>query len=249
MLVTWRTTSIPGENQSEVIQSSLTGSSVSQYREDNELIEILLRGTVHERTELSLLPSLAVPTDNGKSVALSQIATLEYGFEEGIIWHRNRLPTVTVRADIYGKEQPATLVQQILPTLEGVRAELPDGYLLDVGGTVEDSARGQNSVKAGVPLFIVVVLTLLMLQLREKVGMIELTAPKRRQDHDVHLGVAEEPEHMLEQHRVTATGEHRVPVVYRVGAPHVCGRHSAGGRAVLHVRHAADRSAHGCEGV
>ncbi|MDP1097956.1 hypothetical protein Q6288_28150, partial [Klebsiella quasipneumoniae] len=84
----------------------------------------------------------------GKSVALSQIATLEYGFEEGIIWHRNRLPTVTVRADIYGKEQPATLVQQILPTLAGVRAELPDGYLLEVGGTVEDSARGQNSVKA-----------------------------------------------------------------------------------------------------
>lgn len=166
-------------NLSKFLQSSLTGSSVSQFREDNELIEILLRGTVHERTELSLLPSLAVPTDNGRSVALSQIATLEYGFEEGIIWHRNRLPNVTVRADIYGKEQPATLVQQILPTLDPVRAELPDGYLLEVGGTVEDSARGQNSVKAGVPLFIVVVLTLLMLQLRSfsRTVMVFLTAP------------------------------------------------------------------------
>ena len=166
-------------NLSRFLQSSLTGSSVSQYREDNEVIEILLRGTVHERTELSLLPSLAVPTDNGRSVALSQIATLEYGFEEGIIWHRNRLPNVTVRADIYGKEQPATLVQQIMPTLDPIRAELPDGYLLDVGGTVEDSARGQNSVKAGVPLFIVVVLTLLMLQLRSfsRTVMVFLTAP------------------------------------------------------------------------
>ncbi|WP_338921927.1 efflux RND transporter permease subunit [Pseudomonas silesiensis] len=166
-------------NLSKFLQSSLTGASVSQYREDNELIEILLRGTVHERTELSLLPSLAVPTDNGRSVALSQIATLEYGFEEGIIWHRNRLPNVTVRADIYGKEQPATLVQQIMPTLDPIRAELPDGYLLDVGGTVEDSARGQNSVKAGVPLFIVVVLTLLMLQLRSfsRTVMVFLTAP------------------------------------------------------------------------
>ncbi|WP_413794192.1 MULTISPECIES: efflux RND transporter permease subunit [unclassified Pseudomonas] len=161
------------------LRSSLTGSSVSQYREDNELIEILLRGTVHERTELSLLPSLAVPTDNGKSVALSQIATLEYGFEEGVIWHRNRLPSVTVRADIYGKEQPATLVQQIFPTLDPIRAELPDGYLLEVGGTVEDSARGQKSVNAGVPLFIVVVLTLLMLQLRSfsRTAMVFLTAP------------------------------------------------------------------------
>ena len=166
-------------NLSKFLQSSLTGSSVSQYREDNELIEILLRGTLHERTELSLLPSLAVPTDNGRSVALSQIATLEYGFEEGIIWHRNRLPNVTIRADIYGKEQPATLVQQIMPTLDPIRAELPDGYSLEVGGTVEDSARGQNSVKAGVPLFIVVVLTLLMLQLRSfsRTVMVFLTAP------------------------------------------------------------------------
>ncbi|WP_332762678.1 efflux RND transporter permease subunit [Pseudomonas koreensis] len=166
-------------NLAKFLQSSLTGSSVSQYREDNELIEILLRGTVHERTELSLLPSLAVPTDNGRSVALSQIATLEYGFEEGIIWHRNRLPNVTVRADIYGKEQPATLVKQIMPTLDSIRAELPDGYLLDVGGTVEDSQRGQASVNAGVPMFIVVVLTLLMVQLRSfsRTAMVFLTAP------------------------------------------------------------------------
>lgn len=164
---------------SKFLQSSLIGSSVSQYREDNELIEILLRGTVHERTELSLLPSLAVPTENGASVALSQIATLEYGFEEGVIWHRNRLPSVTVRADIYGKEQPATLVQQIFPTLEPIQAELPDGYLLEIGGTVEDSTRGQKSVNAGVPLFIVVVLTLLMLQLRSfsRTAMVFLTAP------------------------------------------------------------------------
>ncbi|MCF7531111.1 efflux RND transporter permease subunit [Pseudomonas petrae] len=164
---------------SRFLQSQLTGSSVSQYREDDELIEILLRGTEQERHELGSLASLSVPTNNGGSVALSQVATLEYGFEEGIIWHRNRLPNVTVRADIYGKEQPATLVKQILPTLEDVRAQLPDGYLLEVGGTVEDSARGQNSVNAGVPLFIVVVLTLLMIQLRSfsRTFMVFLTAP------------------------------------------------------------------------
>ena len=164
---------------SSFLQSSLTGSTVSQYREDNELIEILLRGTQQERRELGSLGSLAVPTENGQSVALSQVATLEYGFEEGIIWHRNRQPTVTVRADIYDKQQPATLVQQILPTLQQVRANLPDGYLLETGGTVEDSERGQASVNAGMPLFIVVVLSLLMIQLRSfsRTVMVFLTAP------------------------------------------------------------------------
>ncbi|UXZ47391.1 efflux RND transporter permease subunit [Pseudomonas soli] len=164
---------------SSFLQSSLTGSNVSQYREDNELIEILLRGTPEERRELGNVGSLAVPTDNGQSVALSQVATLEYGFEEGIIWHRNRLPTVTVRADIYDKEQPATLIKQIQPTLAQIKDELPDGYLLEVGGTVEDSERGQRSVNAGMPLFIVVVLSLLMVQLRSfsRMFMVFLTAP------------------------------------------------------------------------
>ena len=164
---------------SRFLQGALSGASVSQFREGNELIEILLRGTLNERQELGLLPSLAVPTDNGKSVPLAQVATLEYGFEEGVIWHRNRQPTVTVRADVYGAEQPASLVKQILPTLEPIRASLPDGYQLDVGGTVEDSARGQKSVNAGVPLFIVVVLTLLMLQLKSfsRSAMVFLTAP------------------------------------------------------------------------
>lgn len=161
------------------LQSSLTGTTVSQYREDNELIEILLRGTPRERNELGNLGSLALPTDNGQSVALSQVATLEYGFEEGIIWHRNRLPTVTVRADIYDKEQPASVVKQIAPTLQAIKDKLPDGYLLEVGGTVEDSERGQRSVNAGMPLFIVVVLSLLMIQLRSfsRTVMVFLTAP------------------------------------------------------------------------
>lgn len=164
---------------SNFLQSALSGAVVSQFREGNELVDIQLRGTARERQELSLLPSLAVPTTNGRPVALSQIATFEYGFEEGVIWHRDRLPTVTVRADIYGKEQPATLVRQIDPTLAGIRAALPDGYLIDVGGTVEDSARGQASVNAGMPLFVVVVLTLLMLQLRSlsRTAMVFLTAP------------------------------------------------------------------------
>jgi multidrug efflux pump len=161
------------------LRRTFTGSSVSQFREDNELIEILLRGTERERLELSMLPSLAIPTESGRSVPLSQVATLEYGFEEGVIWHRNRLPTVTVRADVYGEQQPAALVREIEPTLVDVREQLPGGYLLEVGGTVEDSERGQRSVNAGMPLFVIVVLTLLMAQLKSfsRSAMVFLTAP------------------------------------------------------------------------
>ncbi|MBK3867954.1 AcrB/AcrD/AcrF family protein [Pseudomonas stutzeri] len=161
------------------LRRTFIGSSVSRFREDNELIEILLRGTERERLELSMLPSLAIPTESGRSVPLSQVATLEYGFEEGVIWHRNRLPTVTVRADVYGDQQPAALVREIEPTLADIRDQLPGGYLLEVGGTVEDSERGQRSVNAGMPLFVIVVLTLLMAQLKSfsRSAMVFLTAP------------------------------------------------------------------------
>ncbi len=164
---------------SQFLSSSLAGQSVSVYREGNRQIEMLLRGPADERNQLELLSSLSMPTASGGSITLSQVATMEYGFEDGIIWHRNRLPTVTVRADISDGMQPLDVVHQIVPTLDGIRAELPSGYLLETGGTVEDSARGQDSIKAGMPLFLVVVATLLMLQLRSfsRAAMVLVTAP------------------------------------------------------------------------
>ncbi|HEU4993158.1 MAG TPA: efflux RND transporter permease subunit, partial [Luteimonas sp.] len=161
------------------LSGQLSGLHVSTYREGNELIEVAMRGSADERSRLDMLGSLAVPTASGASVPLSQVATLEYGFEDGIIWHRDRLPTVTVRADIRDKEQPATVTAQIAPTLDGIRAMLPEGYLLETGGSVEDAARGQNSIAAGVPLFLLVVVTLLMLQLRSlsRTALVLLTAP------------------------------------------------------------------------
>ena len=164
---------------SQLLGTSLSGMSVSTYREGNRLIEMLLRGPDNERVRLDMLGSLAIPTASGTSVTLSQVARLEYVFEDGIIWHRNRLPTVTVRADIADAKQPLDVVQQILPRLEGIRAQLPSGYLLETGGTVEDSTRGQDSIKAGMPLFLIVVATLLMLQLRSfsRAAMVLVTAP------------------------------------------------------------------------
>lgn len=162
-----------------VLNSSILGAGIDQYREKRELIEIRLRGAQAERVEVESLSSLAVPTATGTSVPLAQLAKIEYSFEEGLIWHRNRLPTITVRADIRSKLQPATVVNELKEPLEKIRTELPNGYLLQVGGTVEESARGQNSVNAGMPLFLAVVMTLLMIQLKSisRAFIVFLTAP------------------------------------------------------------------------
>lgn len=161
------------------LNSSISGAAIDQYREKRELIEIRLRGDQAERVDVGSLASLAVPTSQGSTVPLAQIAQIDYSFEEGLIWHRNRLPTITVRADIRSQQQPATVVNEMAGQIEQLRTELPPGYLIEVGGTVEESARGQSSVNAGMPLFLAVVMTLLMLQLKSisRALIVFLTAP------------------------------------------------------------------------
>ncbi|RFS29422.1 efflux RND transporter permease subunit [Acinetobacter cumulans] len=164
---------------SNFLSSAISGASVNQYREKRDLIEIRMRGDQVDRVDVGSLSSLAVPTASGQSVPLAQIAKIEYAFEDGLIWHRNRLPTITVRADIRSQLQPATVVNELAEPLAKLRAALPNGYLLEVGGTVEESAKGQSSVNAGMPMFLAVVLTLLMIQLKSmsRTFIVFLTAP------------------------------------------------------------------------
>ena len=139
-----RALGISSAHLAQVLARSLSGVQAGTYREGNELIGIELRGAVDERNRLEDLPGLAVPTAGGASVPLSQVATIEPGFEDGIVWHRNRLPTVTVRADLRGDALPATVTAEIAPTLDGIRASRAPGEQVVTGGRGVGSARGQD---------------------------------------------------------------------------------------------------------
>ena len=165
---------------SAFINSSLNGTQATFFRERDKQIEVLIRGAADERAKLHLLESLNIPTRSGRAVPLTQIATVRYEFEDGVIWRRDRLPTIIVRGDIYDSSvQPATVAGEITPLLVPIKATLPVGYRLDVAGAVEESAKGQASINAGVPLFLFVVVTALMIQLMsfQRVFLVLLTAP------------------------------------------------------------------------
>jgi multidrug efflux pump len=137
------------------LQTSINGASVTFLRDRDRLVEVLFRGAPLERAQLSQLQNLSVPTRSGKSVPLTQLATISYEFEEGIIWRRDRLPTITVRADIYDAGvQAATVNARVEPKLEEIRKRLPPGYRIEMGGAVEESAKGGASVAAGFPLML-----------------------------------------------------------------------------------------------
>jgi multidrug efflux pump len=175
-----RLVGISSQELAAFLNGSLNGQQATFLRERDKSIEVLIRGPENERARLSLLESLSVPTRSGRAVPLTQIAKVSYEFENGIIWRRDRLPTITVRADIgTAGVQPATIVAQLGDELTKLREQLPPGYRIDVGGAVEESAKAGGSIAAGVPLFVFVVLTVLMIQLKsfQRVILVVLTAP------------------------------------------------------------------------
>ncbi len=162
------------------LSTSVNGASVTFLRDRDRLVEVLFRGDATERAQLSQLQNLSVSTRSGKNVPLTQIARVSYDFEEGIIWRRDRQPTITVRADLYGANlQPATVVAMLAPKLDEISKALPAGYLIKAGGAVEESAKGGASIAAGLPLMVLVMLTVLMAQLQsiQRMILVVLTAP------------------------------------------------------------------------
>ena len=162
-----------------LIHLSVQGQAITTLREGSKQVDVVLRANAAERSQLSSLGDLMIPTRSGRSVPLRQLAHLEPVFEPGLIWRRDRVPTITVRANLYGETQPATVADTLKPAIDQVRATLPPGFSIAVGGSVEESAKGGGSVLAGVPLFILAVVTILMIQLQSvsRVAMVLLTAP------------------------------------------------------------------------
>ncbi len=161
------------------LNNSLSGYSITYYRERDKLIEVILRGAAAERAKLSFLQDLAIPTRSGRGVPISQLARIDYGLEPGVIWRYNRLPAITVKADTVGDAQGPDVTRQIDRALGDIRSKLPLGYRIDVAGSVEQSSKGQRSIAGGVPLLVLSVLTLLMIQLQSfsRTVMVVLTAP------------------------------------------------------------------------
>jgi multidrug efflux pump subunit AcrB len=149
------------------LNAAIAGSRVTQIRDDIYLISVVARAVDKERASVATLRSLEVPIPGGRTVPLSQFASLEYGDEYPLVWRRDRVPTLTVRADTV----PGVLADPVVAALEAPIAALvktlPKGYGIDLGGIAEESAISQASVFAVVPIMILLMLTVLMFQLQK----------------------------------------------------------------------------------
>jgi len=174
-----RLVGVTSADLSNVLNSILTGFSITEFRERDKLIEVLARAEGPERMSLADLGDVNIPTQSGRWIPLSQVASVSYAQEDGVIWRRNRVPTITVQGDVVGRIQAPVVSAQIDPKLEPLRAKLPPGYSIEVGGAIEESARGQDSVNAVVPIMLITIVTLLMIHFQniQKTILVLLTAP------------------------------------------------------------------------
>ena len=170
---------LSSEQVGRVLALQLAGVSLTQFRENDLLIDVVLRTPRSEHTDVDALRALPIGVFNGHSVTLGQIARIEPVFEDGVIWRRDRLPAIAVRGDPIGNTQPDTIIAALAPQVDAFKAQLPPGFRLEVGGPVESSAKANAAIGASWPLILITTFTLLMLQLGNfsRALLVVLTAP------------------------------------------------------------------------
>jgi multidrug efflux pump subunit AcrB len=163
----------------QTINAILSGTTVTQVRDDIYLIDIVARAIPEERAKLETLRSLMISIPGGRAVPLEQIAKLSYGLEPPLIWRRHRLPTITVQAETAPGVEAATVVKAVAADVAAFKSQLPAGYDVVAGGTVEESAKSQASIFAVFPVMLLLMMTILMVQLQsfQKLFIVLATAP------------------------------------------------------------------------
>ncbi|NMZ95994.1 efflux RND transporter permease subunit [Pseudomonas lundensis] len=170
---------LSSEDVARVMNSIVSGAAVSQVKDDIYLINIVGRAVGTERDSPETLLNLQITTPSGTSIPLLAFASVRYELEQPLIWSRDRIPTLTLKASVRGSMQPTDLVADLKPAIDKFAADLPRGYTLQTGGTVEQSAKAQGPIAHVVPLMLFLMATFLMIQLQsvQKMFLVASVAP------------------------------------------------------------------------
>jgi len=180
-----RALGVTTQSIAQATQTQFSGSTIGQYREGDQLIDIVLRQPLAERNAVTDLSSAYVATSNGGVIPLTQIARLSLGWEPGVLWREGRNYAVTVQGDVVEGMQGPTVTDELwgkgnaVGPLKALMKKMPPGYEIQVAGAVEESSKGQGAIAAGVPVMLFIIFTLLMLQLHSfsRALLVFLTGP------------------------------------------------------------------------
>jgi multidrug efflux pump subunit AcrB len=170
---------VSSQDIATMLNNVVGGSTVTQIYDSIYLIKIVGRAERAERVALETFQGLQLAGRNGQPVPLFAIADIHFELEQPIIWRRDRQPTITLQASVVSDRQPATVVDELKPAVAKFAAALPADYSIDVGGTVEESAKGEQPIVDVVPQMLFLMATVLMFQLQsfQKLFLVVSVAP------------------------------------------------------------------------
>ncbi len=173
----------------------INGTQITTVRDGVEKVGVVARAVASERLDLSRISDLTITSRNGVPVPVSQIAKVEYAHEEPILWRRNRDMAITVRGDVVEGVQAPDVTNAIWPQLKEIRDSLQPAYRIEIGGAVEESAKGNASIFILFPVMVVIMLGLLMIQLQSfpRLVLVFLTAPLGIIGASLGLNVGHQP--------------------------------------------------------
>jgi multidrug efflux pump subunit AcrB len=161
------------------LQLLISGVTVTTIRDGIDKVDVVARAAPEDRADLARLGDLTIVSRNGAPVPVSQVAKVDYAHEDAILWRRNRDTTITVRSDVVDGVQPPEVSTRVWARLADLRASLPPGYRLELGGAVEEAAKGNNSLFAVFPVMIMVMMLIVMAQLQNfaRLALVLMSAP------------------------------------------------------------------------
>ena len=170
---------LSSEDVANLMNSIVSGSPLTQVDDDIYLINVVGRAVDSERGTPETLQNLQIVTPSGTSIPLLAFATVRYELEQPLVWRRDRLPTITIKASVRDEIQPTDLVKLLKPSIDAFADKLPVGYKVATGGTVEESGKAQGPIAKVLPLMLFLMATFLMIQLHsvQKLFLVVSVAP------------------------------------------------------------------------
>jgi len=163
-----------GVTNQDVASSSsmaLNGGRIGMLQEGDHKLPIITRLRASERQRLSDVENLYVYSSHDAStkVPLRQISELDFGGATAKILRRNHVRTITVGGFPTRGTLSSEVLAQIAPEIEKIKAELPPGYSIDVGGEQEEQVKSFRELSIVLVISVLMIFIALVFQFRNAV--------------------------------------------------------------------------------
>jgi multidrug efflux pump subunit AcrB len=154
------------------LQFQLRGVAVTELRQGIRSVQLVARNA---RGEVIMPEDLEIKTRDGRKLSVQQLGKWQVRYEDPVIKRYNRAPFLAVQADVEGA-QPPDVTKEIWSAMTTLREQLPEGYRIEIGGTVEQSAKANASIQTLQPVMLALMLIFIMLQMRSFIGTLTVLA-------------------------------------------------------------------------